>query len=62
MFGAKRQWLGTVYTPTHRKERDGWAPDRLWRFVDENKQLQLQKQLRGFFASLRMTESLSDRF
>jgi len=38
------------------------APDRLWRFVDENKQLQLQKQLRGFFASLRMTESLSDRF
>lgn len=41
MFGAKRQQLGTVYIPTHRKERNGWAPDRLWRFVDENKQLQL---------------------
>jgi hypothetical protein len=28
--GACNGWLGSIYIPTHRKLRDGWAPESLW--------------------------------
>jgi hypothetical protein len=36
------------------QKREGWGT-RLFRMVQENRQQQKQRQMRGFFAALRMT-------